>query len=229
MRWIGDALDTLPAPGPLRIAHLGGAACTLPRYVAATRPGSRQIVLEIDAEVLDAVRRELRLRSTARLRLRHADGREGLATVADGTLDAVVRDAFAGDAVPEHLQTRGFLLEARRVLGPAGLYLANLADRPPLHRARAEAATALAVFGYVALIGEPAQFKGRRHGNLVLVASPTPPDDAGLVRRLASGAVRARYLDPAGVRGFAAGFAPLEDTGPPKGSKITPGTPTQEV
>ena len=42
MRRIAAVLDTA-APGgrPLRVLHLGGGAYSLPRYVAASRPGSR--------------------------------------------------------------------------------------------------------------------------------------------------------------------------------------------
>ena len=43
-----DVLDALP-PGPLAVTHVGGGGCTMARYVAATRPGSPQIVLEPDA------------------------------------------------------------------------------------------------------------------------------------------------------------------------------------
>src|SRR3954447_6062350 len=49
VRRIGHVLDR-GAPGgrPLDVVHLGGGAMTLPRYVAVTRPGSRQRVAEID-------------------------------------------------------------------------------------------------------------------------------------------------------------------------------------
>lgn len=212
MRWVGDVIDSLPGEGaPLRAVHLGGAACTLPRYVSATRPDSRQVVYEVDPEVLETVRAAFGLRSSSRLRLRLGDGRAGLASLEDGSQDLVVRDAFVGDAVPAHLTTVEFLTEVRRVLAPAGLYVANLADRPPLRQARSEAATALAVFREVALIGEPAQFKGRRHGNLVLLAAGVRWPEQALVRRLASGAVRARYLGPDEVRGFAAAGRVLND------------------
>ena len=37
-RWIAGLLDlTAPEGDPLRVAHLGGGGCTLPRYVATTR------------------------------------------------------------------------------------------------------------------------------------------------------------------------------------------------
>ncbi len=212
MRWIGDLLDVLAPEGePLRVAHLGGAGCTLARYVAASRPASRQVVLEVDPGVLEVARTAFGLRSSARLRLRVADARQGLADLPDATQDVVVRDAFSGAAVPGHLATREFLAEVRRVLAPGGVYAANLADAPPLAQARSEAATALAAFRSVALVAEPAQLNGRRYGNVVLAASdgdlPIPP----LVRRLASGAVRARLLDTAEVRAFASGHRPRAD------------------
>ncbi|WP_031094165.1 spermidine synthase-like protein, partial [Streptomyces sp. NRRL S-15] len=47
VRRLGHVVDRAGAPGaPLDVVHLGGGALTLPRYVAATRPGSRQDVAE---------------------------------------------------------------------------------------------------------------------------------------------------------------------------------------
>src|SRR3954447_1763214 len=45
----------LAPPQPLRALHLGGGAMAMPRWVAATRPGSRQVVVESAADVLSAV------------------------------------------------------------------------------------------------------------------------------------------------------------------------------
>ena len=163
------------------------------RYVAATRPGSRQVVFEIDAGVLDLARRAFGLRSSPTLRLVVADARAGLEDLPAGGQDVVVRDAFSGASVPSHLTTSEFLAEVRRVLTPGGLYLANLADSPHLNLARREAATALASFVQVALIAEPGQLHGRRYGNVVLAASDADLPWAPLERRLASGAVRARH------------------------------------
>ena len=56
MRWIGDAIDAVPA-GPLDAVFLGGGGFTLPRYVAATRPGSRSRVLEVDGDLVELVAR----------------------------------------------------------------------------------------------------------------------------------------------------------------------------
>ena len=218
VRWFADAVDVLAPEGePLRVTHLGGAGCTFARYVAATRPGSRQVVLEVDAAVLELAKRAFGLRSGRLLRLRVCDARAGLADLPAGGQDVVVRDAFSGASVPSHLTTAEFLGEVRRVLAPGGLYLANLADNPKLALARREAATALASFANVALVAEPGHLNGRRYGNVVLAGSDADLPEAPLVRRLASGAVRARLLDTAEVKAFASGYRPLRDPVTPSG------------
>jgi spermidine synthase len=201
VRWVADLLDVLAPEGEsLRTVHLGGAGCTLARYVAATRPGSRQVVLELDPGVLALARDAFGLRSTAMLRLKVADARAGLAELRAGSYEVVIRDAFEGETVPVQ-----FLDAVDRVLADGGCYLANLADAPPMSLARQEAATALARFEHVVLIAEPAQFTGRRYGNVVLAASHAPLPLAALGRRLASGPVRARLLEAGEVVAFAGG------------------------
>jgi spermidine synthase len=212
VRWFADVLDAVvPAREPLRVVHLGGAGCTVARYVAATRPGSRQVVLEIDAGVLEVARRAFGLRSSPTLRLVVADGRAGLAGLRDAGYDVVVRDAFAGASVPTHLTTAEFLGDVRRVLAPGGIYLANLADNPHLAAARHEAATVLASFRHVAMIAEPGQLHGRRYGNVVLAARDERLPWAAMERRLAVDAVPARMLGTDEVRDFASGYRPLRD------------------
>jgi spermidine synthase len=182
------------------------------------------VVLEVDAAVLELAKRAFGLRSGPLLRLRVADARVGLADLPPAGQDVVVRDAFAGASVPTHLTTAEFLADVRRVLAPGGLYLANLADDPKLGAARREAATALSTFAHVALMAEPGQLNGRRYGNVVLAASDADLPEAPLVRRLASGAVRARLLDTGQVRAFASGYRPLRDPAVPPGPRepLTP-------
>ncbi len=80
--------------------HVGGAGLTLPRYVAATRPGSWQVVLEPDAALTARVRAELPLPRRSGIRVRAQDGRTGLAAVRDDAVDLVVVDAFDDGEVP---------------------------------------------------------------------------------------------------------------------------------
>src|SRR5918993_699771 len=76
---MGAVIDLLRMPGqPLTAVHLGAGAMTLPRYVDATRPGSRQQVIELEPALVELVRTELPLPRGASIRVRIGDAREGL-------------------------------------------------------------------------------------------------------------------------------------------------------
>lgn len=201
-----------PPGAPLAAVHLGGGACSLARHVAASRPRSRQVVVEVDALLAQRVREVVDLPRSPWLRLQVGDAAQRLAKRPDASAGAVVRDAFAGDTVPAHLTTEVFVADVARVLGPGGVYLANVVDRtgaPAGAPLRSELVTAAAVFGgsgHVAVVGEPAVLRGRRFGNAVLVASArllaVPP---GLERVLRGGPAPARWVDGAELEGLAAG------------------------
>ncbi len=78
------------------MVHVGGGALTLPRYVAASRPRSSQIVFEPDAELTAFVRRHLPLPRRSGIRVRPVDGRAGMASLPDGRVDVIIVDAFVG-------------------------------------------------------------------------------------------------------------------------------------
>ena len=74
MRRIADLIDAFRPEGTgLDVVHVGGGACALARYVEATRPRSRQLVLELDAGVVALAREHLGLRATPRLRVKVGD------------------------------------------------------------------------------------------------------------------------------------------------------------
>lgn len=192
---MGLALDALASAGPLAVTHVGGAGLTLARYVAHTRPGSPQIVLEPDAATTAVVRRELPLPRGHRIRVRAQDGANGVAALADGSADAVLLDAYAQGRLPPDLGTLGFFAQVARVLRPSGLLVANVADEPArAYLRRFAAGVAAAGLGRIALVATHDVLKGRRFGNTVLVASATPYDPDAL-RRAAT-----RCLYPSGVR-----------------------------
>jgi spermidine synthase len=170
---LADVLDALPS-GPLAVTHIGGGACTFARYVATTRPGSPQIVLEPDAALTALVRARLPLPRTSRIRIRPIDGRDGVVALADASADVVVLDAFHGGRVPGELTTAEFMTEIARVLRPTGVLLANIADGPPVTYTRRVLATVRSVLPQTLVIAEPAVRKGRRYGNVVLAASRAP-------------------------------------------------------
>jgi spermidine synthase len=220
MRRLGHVIDlAAPAGVPLRVLHLGGGGLTLARYVAATRPGSRQVAAESDAEVARLVRRRLPLdqpgppRARA-ITVRVADARAVLEQVRAASFDVLVADAFAGARTPAHLTSVEFTAAAARALPPTGVYAANVGDGPPLAHARGRVAAVRAVFRHACLIAEAAVLGGRRFGNLVVAASGHELPVAGLTRRAAGDPVPARVLAGAALDRFVAGAEPITDANP---------------
>ena len=214
VRRIGDVIDAGAPPGePVRILHVGGAALTLPRYVAATRPRSAQIVLEPDAELVERVRAELPLPARSGIKIRVADGRTGIAGVRDGAVDLVVVDAFADGRMPADLTPAVFWQEVARVLAPHGHLVANLVDRAPFPHARRVLSGIREHLPELVTTAEPATLRGRRQGNLVVVAGRLPGD--GIAAALQGPAARSgapyRVLDAAATSDTLGGGRPFTD------------------
>ncbi|MGF7234515.1 MAG: spermidine synthase [Frankia sp.] len=214
IRRLGYLVDlAAPAGAPQHVLHLGGGALTLARYVAASRPGSRQRVFEIDPALTELVRAKLPLDRAARgrVRVRAIDAREGLAAVPDGAADLILVDVFAGARTPAHLTTVEFVTDAARALRPGGVLAANVADGPPLAFVRAQVATVRAVFANAVMLAEPGVLRGRRFGNVVLAASNAPLAVAALTRRAAGDPAPARVVADADLAAFAGSARPVTD------------------
>lgn len=213
VRRLGHVADMCaPAGRAIEALHLGAGALTLPRYIAATRPGSRQRAVDSDQRVLDLVRRELPLGRRSGVRAATGDARSWLEGRHDGRADLVVRDVFAGARTPAHLTTVEFHTECARVLRPGGVYAANIGDGAGLAHARAQVATVAEVLTEVALVAEPGVLRGRRFGNLVLVASDHALPVDTLARRAHHDPDMARVLAVPELTKFVAGAWPVRDT-----------------
>ena len=174
IRWIARAIDAMYEPKvPLDAVFIGGGGFTLPRWLLATRPGSRARVLEVDGELVDFDKEHLGLRTSPALQVSIGDARVGMLDVADNSADVVVGDAFGNLAVPWHLTTGEWTDEVKRVLKPNGLYALNVIDLPPLDLQRAVAATLLDAFADVRIVtfGSEERPLG---GNAVILASDRP-------------------------------------------------------
>jgi spermidine synthase len=212
VRRIGHVVDlAFPATDPLRVLHLGGGAMTLPRYIAHTRPGSRQLVAEIDTVLTELIRKHLPLPAGRRIRVRADDARQVLESVAEGSYDLVISDVFAGPRTPFHLTTAECAQAAARALRPGGVYAVNVADGPPLEHARRAVATARSVHKETCMIAEPSVLRGRRLGNLVLVASQRALPVGALRRAAACDPFPARVVDGTELVRFASGAPVVTD------------------
>ncbi len=207
VRWLGDLVDLAP-PGPLTALHLGGGACTLPRYVAATRPGSTQLVVEADARLVEVVRAEL---GTAGFKLRVGDARAEVARLAEASCDLVVGDVFSAARIPPHVTTVEHVRAVARLLRPGGAYALNVGDGGALGFTRATVATLHDVFAHVVLLADPGVLRGRRFGNLVLAGSDAPLPLDGLRRRAARAAGTARVVSGDALHDLTGGARVITD------------------
>jgi spermidine synthase len=212
IRRIGHVLDVYGEPGtPITAVHLGGGALTLPRYIEATRQGSRQQVIELEQDLIDFVREHMPLQRGANIRIRYGDAREvmgKLPTGLHGNVDVVIVDVFSGARTPAHVTSVEFYREAAQLLSPQGVLIINVADGPGLAFARGQAATVQAVLPNVIALAETQVLKGRRFGNVVLVGSNDDSIGDWLPRLLAGGPHPAKAVEGAEMTQFI-GSAPI--------------------
>src|SRR6185295_3401349 len=103
---------------------------------------------------------------------------------------------------PRHLVTAEALADAARVLAPGGALAVNVVDSPPLKDTRAIAAGLRDAFALVAGLGAGPVLRGRRAGNVVLVAAHGPLPLERLRTRAAADPSPAALLAPGDVVGF---------------------------
>ncbi len=211
-RRLAAVLDAAAAPAePLDVLHLGGGALTLPRYLAVTRPGSRQDVVEADRGLLALVAEELPLPPDRGITVRAEDARTALEAAPEHSADVIVADVFGGSRVPAHLASVEYARAAARVLRPDGIYAANLADSAPFDFLRAQLANYASVFDHLCVIAEPAVLRGRRFGNIVLAASRVELPLTQVARRVAADVFPARVEHGAALRRLIGDAAPVQD------------------
>ncbi|WP_416955059.1 fused MFS/spermidine synthase [Nocardioides sp. T5] len=225
VRAMASVVDAaFPAGEPLAAYHLGAGGLTLPRWLAATRPGTSSRVSEIDAGVVEADVRLLGGELPDGVDVAVEDGRLAIDDLAPDSLDLVVGDAFGGVSVPWHLATREAIKGLEAGLGEDGVHVANVIDHGPLAFARAYVRTTSEVFGEVALLAAPDVLAGEDGGNLVVVASREPLEleavTAGFEEReldwgVLAGAELAAWVDDAPL--LTDDFAPVDQLLTPYG------------
>ena len=212
---IGTVIDLFrPGTDSVSTLHLGAGALTLPRYLSATRPGSRSQVIEWEEDLVDFVRDHLPWDPSWSIRVRYGDARQMLTQLPQGlqgAVDLVVVDVFSGNATPSHLTTVEFFQLLPPLLAPGGVVAVNLVDVRGGRFARAEAAALQEVFGFVGILGESGVIKGRRTGNYIMVATRekgVPPWWEEVVRR---GPHPTTSMTGTKVDRFVSGIAPQRD------------------
>lgn len=225
VRRLAHVLDlAAPVDAPADVLHLGGGGLTLARYVAAARPGSRQRVVESDARLAALVEEYLPLPTGAEVVVETDDARAALESSPADSADVVVTDVFGGDRVPAQMTSAGCAAAAARALRDGGVYAANLADEAPFAFLGPQIATFGSVFPELCVVAEPAVLRGRRFGNVLLLASQAPLPTAALARRTAADPFPARVVEGARLDAVRGRARPVQDgvavpsPAPPTGS-----------
>ncbi|MFI5084834.1 MAG: spermidine synthase [Actinomycetales bacterium] len=213
MRWIMALVESRwERTEKLRALHLGGAACSMARYLVAAYPNSRNTVVEIDGALAVLVRDWFDLPRAPLLKIRVGEARAVTESLSDASRDLIIRDVFSGAFTPVPLTTAEFTAAAKRVLAADGVYAVNCGDAPSLATARREAATIAAAFRHTVIIADPPMLKGRRYGNIIIAGSDAPLGESpSLPRELLAGAMPARLWADDAVRAFARHSVPLAD------------------
>lgn len=196
-RRLGHVIDVSgTSTSPPRVLHLGGGALTLARYVAATRPGARQLVVELDRELLDLVLERLPLPEGAHIELVVGDAASVIEAV-DGPFDLVIVDLYTLLQAPAFVETVDFMSGCLRLLAPGGLLAVNVADAAGLGRLRGQARAIARADPAASLLvaGDPSVLSGAEEGNAVLVASRGEQPHGLRERLLAHGPHPAEVLD----------------------------------
>jgi spermidine synthase len=167
----------------------------LPRYVAATRPGSAQRVVERDRRLAAFVQRVLPLPSDAGIEIVFGDARRTVAGLKPGAYDLIIGDVYDAAQMPESVSDVTFAAAVARLLAPDGIYTLNVADLAPLEFSRGQAATLRTAFADLCLIVRPELLRGRRFGNVVFAAAR----EAGRLPVARLAAIAGRDRQPAQV------------------------------
>jgi spermidine synthase len=189
---IAQVLDAMFASDdPVTALHLGGGLCTVPRWLASRHPGSRQRVVEHSAEI---AKLSASLGAVSHTLVVIDDALAVISRARRATADLVVCDIYDGPDTVTEMFTVDAARGVRKVLRSDGVYLCNLSDATPFALSKVVAATLRGVFTSVVLLAEPPVLRGRRSGNLVLVATARDIPVADLSRRAAGAPVRFRVV-----------------------------------
>ena len=119
------ALYLQPAPDKILIIGLGGG--TLPSTLSRILPKAKIDTVEIDPAVVRVARKYFNFHMTPTVTVSEEDGRVFVKrAIKKGVkYDLIMLDAFDHEYIPEHLLTKEFLSEVKKVMMPGGVLAAN--------------------------------------------------------------------------------------------------------
>ncbi|HET9756906.1 MAG TPA: fused MFS/spermidine synthase [Candidatus Limnocylindrales bacterium] len=181
---LGEVIESMQAELPaMRFGAVGLGAGAIAAY---GRPTDTYRIAEIDATVVEIARDPASFTfladSAATIDVVVGDGRLDLETVAPGSFDLLVLDAFSSDTVPVHLLTVESFATSMRTLAPRGVIAVHISNR--FIDLEAVVAAAARDLGFVAIIGSdlpPPELSDLADASQWVVVGRSFADLAGLV------------------------------------------------
>ena len=216
LRRVANVLDVLAPPRePVTALHLGAGALTLARYVQATRPGSSQVAVDYEPQLMGFVTEVLPLPAGTRCEFVVSDARAvlpeipalfGAHAASDGGvfrgIDAIILDIFTGMDAPAHLANANYYAELRELLSARGVLAVNVGDDAGLPFFQGQARALLDTFEHVWCLCDSSMLSGEHEGNLVLIATARELDEDTADALFARGPHPAEALGTEELRDF---------------------------
>lgn len=142
-------------PEPKRILIIGLGGGTMSNALHQLLPNSYIDNVEIDESVIKVAQQYFGFLENDQIKTYSQDGRVFVkrALLKKKEYDWIILDAFNGDYIPEHLMTKEYLEETKRLLSPRGILTANTFSSSKLYAY--ESATYKAVFGDFYQVSNP--------------------------------------------------------------------------
>lgn len=165
-------------PNPNRILIVGLGGGTLSNTFHQLFPEAIIDNVEIDPAVVKVAKQYFDFKENQQVTNYEKDGRIFIkrAVLKKQQYDWIILDAYNGDYIPEHLMTKEFLEETKKLLSPTGVMTANTFSLSQLYNA--ESAT------YQAVFGEFYNVRFNERGNRIIAyTNDTKPTQAELESR----------------------------------------------
>ena len=154
-------------PNPRRILIIGLGGGTLPNTLSFLYPNSEIHAVEIDKAVVKVAEKYFGFRAGNKMKVFEEDGRIFVKRVirkGERGYDLIILDAFDQEYIPEHLLTKEFLEELKRILLPGGVLASNTWSSSKLYDH--ESATYESVYGEFFNLKDFNRVILARHGGL---------------------------------------------------------------
>ena len=163
-----------PEGRPISVLHLGGGALSIPRYIEQTRPGSRQVVVEVEKDVITFVEEHFPLPSDTNIELIYADAADIRHIMEDRYLafDLILCDVYMDYLAPTEESALKFYSALDDLLSEDGIVVINAVDALETQEAFAYKHFEYSkdVFDRVAVLADVEDLENNRKTNILIVA-----------------------------------------------------------